>query len=288
MEWYNFVMETEKDETKIFNANNFYFSHSVTQRPEAKDYYRHSHTRYELYVFFDGEADFILENHLFRMEPNNVILVPPLTYHYVDLKVSGKPYDRLIINFDTNLIFPELQAFLKSGVESFHFNAKKHLGILHDTENKFKDYHANDAALLVQLFVNRLFLDFKYTTGSDRGKKIINPTVTQILKYINEHIYEHLSLKKIAEALYLNPNYLSHIFPLYMKIGLMDYIKQKKINIAHELIRTENDTPTSAARKLGFEDYSTFYRLYKKYFRTIPSDMNEEEFSDRLTQNIKR
>ena len=55
-----------------------------------------------------------------------------------------------------------------------------------------------------------------------------------------------------------------------MKIGLMEYIKRKKILLAGELIAS-GTKPTAAAQKLGFAEYSTFFRLYKKYLGKTPS-----------------
>jgi AraC-like DNA-binding protein len=55
-----------------------------------------------------------------------------------------------------------------------------------------------------------------------------------------------------------------------MKISIMDYIKQKKILLAQDLI-ANGTKPTLAAQELGFEEYSTFFRLYKKYLGCSPS-----------------
>lgn len=268
---YNEGMELTNDFSEKFKSGNFFYSLTSDAKPKEDNYYRHNHSRYELYIFFEGEVDFIIEDHLYPLKKGNILLIQPLSYHYANLKNTRLPYVRLILNFDRNLVFPELQSFLDSKKEFFVWDEKNHALMLEDLRAHLSSYHASDSALLIQLFLNRLLMDFKYSEKHRQNSQILNPSVTQILKFINEHIYEPLSLKRIAAQMFLNQSYLSQIFSSYMKIGLMDYIKQKKIHLAHEMIQNKDVPPTDACKILGFNDYSTFYRLYKKYINQLPS-----------------
>jgi len=51
---------------------------------------------------------------------------------------------------------------------------------------------------------------------------------------------------------------------------------QKKIFAAHNDLINGNSA-TAAAGKYHFNDYSTFYRLYKKTFGTPPSDAGKND-----------
>lgn len=253
------------------NANNYHFAHVSVPTTKQDDYYRHSHTRYELYVFFAGNAEFIIEDRIFQMTPGTILLIPPNTYHYAALKDSDTAYDRLVINFDRVFVFPELHPFLDGASNPYQWSREKYDPYLRDLEHSIALYASRDKALLIQIFLNRLLIDLKYLKKSTASSQMLNPTVTQILAYINEHIHEPLSLKTISENVFLNQSYLSQLFSAYMKIGVMDYVKQKKIYLAEEMIHGEGVSPTEAGKRLGFVDYSTFYRLYKKYLGEAPS-----------------
>lgn len=256
----------------VYHSNNFHFAHASDPQTKQDDYYRHNHTRYELYVFFEGDAKFVIEGRMFSLNPNTVLLIPPHAYHYAALQNSDRPYNRLVLNFDRLFVYPELHSLLDAGNNPFVWDEAKYGSLLKDLEQSLTHYKNRDGALLVQLFLNRLLLELKYSQKSLTSSQMLNPTISQILTCINEHIHEPLSLKVIADYMFLNPSYLSQIFTSYMKIGLMDYVKQKKIYLAEELIRDERISPTEASRRLGFTDYSTFYRLYKKYLKENPSD----------------
>lgn len=264
-------MGTLKSFNHTYQFKNFYFAHASDSNIKRDDYYRHNHSRYELYVFFDGDTDFVLEDRVYQMHPDTILLISPHTYHYAAIRDSDHPYKRLVINFERLFIYPELHSLLDAGNNPFYWDEAKFSPLLADVERSLSVYEQSDAALLIQLFLNRLLMELKYSQKSLASSRMLNPTITQILTCINEHIHEPLSLKILADYTFLNPSYLSQIFASYMKIGLMDYVKQKKIYLAEEMIRDEKITPTEASKRLGFSDYSTFYRLYKKYLKDTPS-----------------
>lgn len=256
----------------MHDGADFHFAHTTSTNLAPNDYYRHSHTRYELYVFFGGSGDFCIEDRVFKMSPGTILLIPPHTYHYIALENSDSAYDRLVINFERTFVFPELHSFIDSGVNPFTWSAEKHNPQLADLEQSLSNYQHRDKSLIVQLFLNRMLIDMKYMHKSLLASHMVNPTVTLILNSINDHINEPLSLKTLSGYTFLNQSYISQVFNAYMKIGVMDYVKQKKIYLAEAMIKNDGISPTEASRRMGFSDYSTFYRLYKKFMKQSPSE----------------
>jgi methylphosphotriester-DNA--protein-cysteine methyltransferase len=54
-----------------------------------------------------------------------------------------------------------------------------------------------------------------------------------------------------------------------MKISPKQYILQKKLALANKMIG-EGISPTETAVQLGYENYSSFYRMYVKQYDTMP------------------
>lgn len=274
---YHYKMNKQNDFNFFQQSGNYQFAHSCTSDLKKENYYKHSHTNYELYVFFGGEVSFIIENNVYNLTEGTVLLIPPHTYHYASLKNTDIPYNRMVLNFNRVFVYPELYAFIDSGSNPFAWIKEKHNPLLSDLENNFNTYNNRDNAILMQLFLNRLLIDMKYSKKSSAVSQSLNPTVGNIIAYINEHINEPLNIKTIADNVFLNQSYLSQLFNKYMKIGVMDYVKQKKIYLAEEMIRSDGISPTEASRRLGFADYSTFYRLYKKYLKEVPSSNTKKD-----------
>ena len=66
--------------------------------------------------------------------------------------------------------------------------------------------------------------------------------------------------------LYVSPSTLSHKFSKELKISVYQYITKKRLSVAHKLIK-QGESLKNAALSSGFNDYSCFYRLYKKYYK---------------------
>ena len=78
-------------------------------------------------------------------------------------------------------------------------------------------------------------------------------------------------IEDIAKDCYLSEGHIHHIFKKELKTSPINYIKMKKLSIAQKLL-SFGTVPTEVAQKLGFEDYSVFYRNYVKFFNRKPSD----------------
>ena len=98
-----------------------------------------------------------------------------------------------------------------------------------------------------------------------------NSVIDKTIKYINLHFLEEISCDEIAQEMYLNKYYLSKLFKENVGITLWEYIINRRILYFNDLIR-QNFSIEYAYRKSGFNNYSNFYRLYKKRIGISPQD----------------
>ena len=57
-------------------------------------------------------------------------------------------------------------------------------------------------------------------------------------KYINEHLSESLTLESVASRVYLNSTYLSELFKTETGKNFKDYILEKRMELACELLKS--------------------------------------------------
>lgn len=111
---------------------------------------------------------------------------------------------------------------------------------------------------------------------SAHNKNYKNHIVTNVKKYINEHIEEKITLNKVAEAFNISPNYLSILFSKYNDVGFSDYINQSKIDAAKKMMLDKNYKIYEISDMLGFESAFYFSRVFKKVTGVSPRDyMNQ-------------
>ena len=99
-----------------------------------------------------------------------------------------------------------------------------------------------------------------------------NHIVTNVRKYINEHLREHLSLNEVAAMFGISPSYLSQLFSKYNETGFSEYINTCKINEAKRLLKEENLKVYEVADMLGFESAFYFSKVFKKLEGISPSE----------------
>ena len=91
----------------------------------------------------------------------------------------------------------------------------------------------------------------------------------RILSYINLHLTTIQSVDDIASTMFFSKSYIMHLFKSELHIGVMQYIRNKKILLAHQKIR-KGEKPTEVYATCGFSNYPSFYRAYTAYFGTSP------------------
>lgn len=74
-----------------------------------------------------------------------------------------------------------------------------------------------------------------------------------VLTYIENHLDENISLKKLAKIAYFSPYHFHRIFFGMMKETLMSYVKRLKLQKAAKMLINTNMSVTDIAFDLGYE-----------------------------------
>lgn len=107
--------------------------------------------------------------------------------------------------------------------------------------------------------------------SSGENKNAISPVINKVYTYIDEHYNEPLSLDHLADTFYVNKYTLSRMFKRQLMLTVYEYITMKRINSAK--LKIQKGTPPSQVYlEVGFNDYSTFYRLFKKTVHMSPQE----------------
>ena len=75
-----------------------YYHRYKTDNPTQNMFHRHIHNDFEILYFVSGDADFIIEGNICRLNKGDLLLIKPRVYHYLRLRSNTK-YERFVINF---------------------------------------------------------------------------------------------------------------------------------------------------------------------------------------------
>ena len=80
----------------------------------------------------------------------------------------------------------------------------------------------------------------------------------------------------MANKLYVSVSYLFYLFKTYVKTTPKRYVTEKRLLAAKDLI-LQGVKPTKAYEQVGFNDYTSFYRNFIKFFGYAPSSEKDDD-----------
>ncbi|EBP3304466.1 helix-turn-helix domain-containing protein [Salmonella enterica subsp. enterica] len=117
-------------------------------------------------------------------------------------------------------------------------------------------------------------LRFSCTELSRHEKKL-----AAALRYIDEHLYEELTLESVAAHVCLSANYFSRFFKRWQGVNFKTWVSQKKMQRAGELLRDPGHSIDSIARKLQYAQTSYFCRVFRAAHKISPQLFRHEQLS---------
>jgi YesN/AraC family two-component response regulator len=94
----------------------------------------------------------------------------------------------------------------------------------------------------------------------------------QVLAYLHQNYAQPVSRKDVASAVCVSENYLSQIFREEMRISPWDYLARLRIEKAKELLSSKDESVTSIATQVGFNDSAYFSRVFGKLTGMSPKE----------------
>lgn len=129
-------------------------------------------------------------------------------------------------------------------------------------------------AYLLQLIITIFRLDS--TAAKSAGKLKNKQTVAYIIQYINENFASRLSVRDLAEKVYLNQDYLGRVFRQETGTSIGAMIQKVRIEHACHLLSVSERTIADIAAACGFDDMKFFYSVFKKHMGVLPGYYREQ------------
>ena len=236
------------------------------------------HAFNEIFLLIGNTAEFTSNNSFETITPYSLIISPKEQFHQFDPIGDENEYCRYVLQFDDvpglskviSDVMSKIRIITSVRVESINlFKKLEELSVSRIPQDE-------KCSLLYAIFTEILF-EIKYHYSNTKSEEITsNYKIQEIIKYIEAHYLEEISIKSIAKDLNFSETVISHTFKKAMNISVYNYILKKKLTHAYTLIKS-GYTATEAAIHCGFAEYSGFYKMFLKYFGISPSKIKQRK-----------
>ncbi len=96
--------------------------------------------------------------------------------------------------------------------------------------------------------------------------------LSNVLLYIDQHFRDNIDQRDVAKRCGMTTFRFSRLFKEANGLGFMDYILNKRMNFAKELLDNSQMPITSIGYEAGFKDPSYFARAFKQFANCTPSE----------------
>ncbi len=245
-------------------TDNFHLKYAKGE-PAVKEQEFHDYN--EFVFFIKGRSFLVSKNIQQELAPGSIIMIPKEHFHRFCVS-QPETYIRCILGFRETPEIYNLTHEVMNTIKVISVPDKRVFSVFENLIGMIKsELTDEEKSLFIRASLIQLMIYLKQYSSEVISKSVnISPAVNRALNMIDEKYAENLTVESIAKLLYISPSTLSHKFRKELNISVYRYITKKRLSVAHELIK-QGKSFTSAALNSGFNDYSCFYRLYKKYYK---------------------
>ena len=247
----------------------------------------HRHDFYELYCLLSDSYIYHVENSSYKLHPGSLILVRPGELHWPELEGEPRNIERIVLWLNPQFIsslsifLPQTLGTIGTNLQDEHLIVPEEktyqviLGLLYSLLYE-KNRADADSQYLCHLILSQLLIHISRVLNR-RRKPQEDPgsrygEIMKVREYINAHYREPLSVSGLAQRFFLDKNTMTRQFKRIIGMTPGDYIRRKRLETAHELIR-QGCGIQYAGYSSGFTDYSAFFRAFRRYYGMSPGDL---------------
>ncbi|MFQ9067830.1 MAG: helix-turn-helix domain-containing protein [Romboutsia timonensis] len=237
------------------------------------------HSYWELTYVDKGELLTTIDGVSYHLKQGDLIFYAPMQFHTQSTfeKISSS---YLTINFKMNFNHADLLCNKIFSIQRDSYFIVTRLIEELSNDNLYSD----DLSLcyLKELIIQMLRLDnshFHSKPTTHMQQTYENELLNDILLYIDDNIYEKISVSTLCEHFCISTSMLHSLFRKNMNNTAKNYINELKLSKSKELIRNSTHTLSEISEMLGFSSIHYFSKKFKSYFNISPTEYSKSIYN---------
>lgn len=250
---------------------------------EILNYRYHWHSdQYELNILLKGSQEFSVDRKNYRLEENDVLLVPPGSGHAsyapnadtaaMVLHFSASAF-RPFAKKGTRYLFPACISSAETRDEARFRKLRFYAGQIFSAAHRGGPYSQLKAKANLELLLVTLCEGFApQEVPMPEEDPLHQETLARMIHYIEDHYAEKLSLETLAQFSQYNRTYVSTLFKNTVGVNFYDYLTRVRFQHALTQLVFTDKTLTAIAMDNGFADLKSFNKLFRDATGRAPAE----------------
>jgi len=263
---------------------NFRLFHMRNIPKERVEY--HYHEFYKLLIVLSGTGGYWIDGNRYQLTSGDVVLLDSRLTHRPEFETE---YERVIIyispeflnaastpDCDLNRCFSTPERHI---LRLPHRERERIFGLARDLETELASGEAGkdilSRGILLRLLVELYRMTRREELAAVQPLFPKNERVVEILRYIDGHLTEDITIEGLAERFFLSRYHMMRLFREHTGLTIHSYLVDRRLMNARDLIG-KGFGATEACYKAGFNSYCTFCRAYNKRFGMSPTGRSDK------------
>ncbi|WP_425435889.1 AraC family transcriptional regulator [Metabacillus halosaccharovorans] len=236
----------------------------------------HFHSTFEVYYLLSGKREFFIKDRTFVVQEGDVIIISPNILHRTTNAEMPK-HERFIVNIHENYMGSVNQAYQEIFQPLFEqeyiivrCSLQERLWIeslcqkvSQEIIDEMPGFEMYAQTLVLQLLIICCRHVKQNSLESLEYPSPMHERISEVVRYMNNHYMNDLSLNLVAEKFYVSPYYLSRFFKEATGFTFIEYLNSVRIKEAKKLLEHSSMKVNTIYKKVGFRSITHFGRVFK-------------------------
>ncbi|MDQ0223221.1 AraC family transcriptional regulator [Streptococcus moroccensis] len=270
---------------------------SISVNPIESEVPFHIHNYVEMIIVLKGKAEIMMEHETLDLQQGDILVVGTNTIHrnrkissqdlVVNIAMKSTAFSLNDLDFMRQGTGTNLSDMLFFGPADSDFSGsytifktEKNPKIRETTLDIIEEYYHTDIQSnqlirlsLLSLFARLIRLSANSSQVTQKNAKSSN-TLLSLLLYIEKN-YATATLEDMGQEFGFNPNYLSTYLKKQTGKSFIKLVHLQRVNVAAEFLTLTNAPIEKIAIKVGYENPSYFYKIFRKTVGVSPAEYRE-------------